>query len=74
MGEPIVAAALRADDEATIEGLCSRLGRAQAVGVVRTDMATGRLAGWLQLLVDRFLGRIAACTGSDAAAETVVLR
>lgn len=41
---------------------------------MRTDMTAERLASWLQLLVDGFLGRVAAGTGFDAAAETVVLR
>lgn len=73
MGEPTVTAALQADDKATVEGLRALIVRAQTAGVMRTDIAAGRLASWLQLLLDGFLGRIAAGTGFDAVAETVVL-
>lgn len=72
--EPTVTAALQADDRETGAGLCALLSRAQGMELVRTDVAPGRLAGWLQLLVDGFLGRIAAGTGFDPAAETAVLR
>lgn len=60
MTEPDIAAALTADERAQREGLLPWVRRAQADGEVRADLTALALTGWVMLVLDGFLGRIAA--------------
>lgn len=60
MTEPEVAAALAADEQAQRDGLLPWVRRARAAGEVRTDLSAPALTAWVMLVLDGFLGRIAA--------------
>lgn len=60
MTEPDVAAALAADEQAQRDGMLPWVRRARAAGEVRTDLSAPDLTGWVMLVLDGFLGRIAA--------------
>ena len=60
MTEPDVAAALAADEQAQRDGLLPWVRRAQVDGTVRTDLTADALTAWVMLVLDGFLGRIAA--------------
>ncbi len=60
MTEPDVAAALAADEQAHREGLLVWVRRARSAGEVRTDLTAAALTAWVMLVLDGFLGRIAA--------------
>ena len=59
MAEPEVAAALAADAAALLDGLTPWLSAAQEGGEVRNDLAPERLAQWVAVVLDGFLGRLA---------------
>ena len=58
--EPEVAAALAADEQAQRNGLLPWVRRARADGEIRTDLSAPALTAWIMLVLDGFLGRIAA--------------
>lgn len=60
MTEPDVAAALATDEQAQRDGLVPWVRRARAAGEVRTDLTAPALTAWVMLVLDGFLGRIAA--------------
>ena len=60
MTEPDVAAALAADEQAQRDGLLPWVRRARSAGEVRTDLDAVALTAWVMLVLDGFLGRIAA--------------
>ena len=60
MTEPDVAAALTADEQAQRDGLLPWVRRARAAGEVRTALSAQALTAWVMLVLDGFLGRIAA--------------
>ena len=60
MTEPVIAEALAADDAALRNGLLDCLILAQERGQVRADLTPSRLTSWLMLVLDGFVGRIAA--------------
>lgn len=59
MSDPDVAAALTRDAAVLRAGLLPWVQAAQAEGGIRTDLSAGRLADWIMVLLDGFLGRIA---------------
>lgn len=73
MGEPAVADALAADEQAQQRGLTSWIRRAQRSGEVRTDLSGSRLAAWTFLLIDGFTGRLATDPTFSAKRERAVL-
>lgn len=60
MTEPEVAAALAADEQAQRDGLLPWVRRARTAGDVRADLSAPALTAWVMLVLDGFLGRIAA--------------
>lgn len=60
MSAPDIAVALRADDAAVREGLEPWMERARESGQVRRDLSAARLTRWLMLLLDGFVGAVAA--------------
>jgi AcrR family transcriptional regulator len=73
LGEPRIAAALAADEQTLREGLLPWVRSARSVGEVRADLTADRLADWLMLLLDGFLGRLAGGDGFTARRETATL-
>jgi len=71
---PELAEALAANDSAMRRGLRGLLGRAQQEGTVRADLPPERLASWVALLLDGFVGRVVTDPGFDVAGETAMLR
>lgn len=74
VGEPAVTVALAADDEATIDGLTRLISGAQRAGSARRDLPPDRLAAWVALLVDGFLGRLASASAFSPDVEAPMLR
>jgi AcrR family transcriptional regulator len=60
MTDPDVAKALAADEQAQRDGLLPWVRRARAAGEIRSDMTAPALTAWVMLVLDGFLGRIAA--------------
>ena len=58
--KPDVAAALAADDNAQRAGLHPWVHRGQLAGSVRTDVSVSTLTSWIILILDGYLGRLAA--------------
>ncbi len=73
MGEPDVAGALAADEQAQRDGLTAWVRRAQRAGEIRTDLSASRLAGWIFLVVDGFTGRLATDPGFSVRRERAML-
>lgn len=69
MTDPGVAEALTADEQAQREGLLPWVRRAQVDGEVRTDLTPPALTAWVMLVLDGFLGRIAADEDFTAAGQ-----
>jgi AcrR family transcriptional regulator len=67
--DPAFAAALAQNERAARDGLGELLIRAQAEGTVRTDLVARRLASWISLLVDGFVGAVATDPGFDPEVE-----
>lgn len=74
LNQPTVAAALIEDDRANHRGLAEWLAVAQEAGQVRVDLSPDRLATWVFLIVDGFIGRLASEPGFDVATEAGMLR
>jgi TetR/AcrR family transcriptional regulator, transcriptional repressor of aconitase len=70
MTEPNVAAALAADEQAQRDGLLPWVRRAQSAGHVRTDLTAPDLTAWVMLVLDGFLGRLAADPGFTAQGQS----
>lgn len=60
MGDSRVAAALDRDATALRDGLLPWVAEAQAAGQVRGDLAPDRLVAWLTVVLDGYLGQVAA--------------
>lgn len=73
MGEPDVAGALAADEQAQRDGLTAWVRRAQRAGEIRTDLSASRLAGWIFLVLDGFTGRLATDPGFSVRRERAML-
>jgi AcrR family transcriptional regulator len=58
--EPDVAAALAADELAQCTGLQPWVAQAQLAGAVRVDLSEPTLTSWVMLMLDGYLGRLAA--------------
>jgi AcrR family transcriptional regulator len=69
MTEPSIVAALAADEEAQRRGLRRWVVRAQKAGEIRTDLAARAVTSWVMLILDGFLGRLAAEKTFTAATE-----
>ncbi|MBT0769122.1 TetR/AcrR family transcriptional regulator [Kineosporia sp. J2-2] len=72
-GDPDVAAALERDERTVHEGLLPWVRKAVADGQIRADQPSGRLAVWIEVLLDGYLGRIAGQDRFDAVAEKAML-
>jgi len=59
-GEPDIAAALAVDEHAQRSGLQPWIRCAQLAGSVRTDLSAPTLTTWVILILDGYLGRLAA--------------
>ncbi len=73
MNDEQVAVALAKDETAVSDGLLPWVEAAQAAGEVRTDVPAARLAAWVMVVLDGFLGRLAGESGFTAAAEQDML-
>ena len=73
VADPDVAAALAADERAQTDGLLRLVRAAQSAGQVRRDLSPAALTSWLVLLVDGFVGRIAADEQFTAASQRATL-
>lgn len=74
MTDPDVAAALARDESAVLDGLLPWVGSAQRAGDIRDDQPAERLCQWLMVVLDGFLGRLAASRPFDPAAESDMLQ
>lgn len=74
LNQPTVAAALLDDDRAQHEGLAEWLALAQQAGEVRVDLTPDRLATWVFLILDGFIGRLATEPDFEVATEADMLR
>lgn len=70
---PEVAAALVADEQAQRRGLRPWVRRAQVGRAVRTDLSAAAVTSWVILVLDGYLGRLAADAGFSARTQQVVL-
>lgn len=66
MTEPEVADALTADEQAQRDGMLPWVRRARSADQVRADLSARELTAWVMLVLDGFLGRIAADPGFTA--------
>jgi AcrR family transcriptional regulator len=73
VADPDVAVALAADERAQTDGLLRLVRAAQAAGQVRRDLSPEALTSWLVLLVEGFVGRIAADEQFTAASQRATL-
>lgn len=73
MNEPAVAEALAGDTAALTGGLTRWVARAQEAGDVRGDVPAPRLAAWMVVVLDGFIGRIADAPGFTAQGEAAML-
>lgn len=72
--DPVFAAALAENERAARAGLNTLIRRAQADGTVRTDLSAARLASWVALLVDGFIGAVTTAPDFVPADEGDLLR
>ncbi|MCE1180329.1 MAG: TetR/AcrR family transcriptional regulator [Micrococcales bacterium] len=72
-GEPEVQAALDRDTSVARAGLRHWLTRAGESGEIRTDVGQAQLADWLLVILDGFLGRVAADENFSAEGESGML-
>ncbi len=73
MGEPEVEAAITLDTRVHREGLLPWVAAAQTQGQVRTDVSADDLTDWVLLVLDGFLGRLAAGDGFTAQSQAGML-
>lgn len=73
LAEPDVVRALAADEVAQQRAALAWVESGQRAGVVRTDLTPTRLASWILLITDGFIGRLNADPDFQAAAERDLL-
>lgn len=74
MTEPRVAAALAADDRASLDGLEPLLGQGQRQQLIRGDLTPDRLAAWLLLLLNGYHDRVTTDRSFATEPEIMLLR
>lgn len=73
MTQPAIGAALADDEAAQRDGLRPWVALGQEQGSIRTDLSSEQVTAWIMLLVDGFVGRLAAQEGFSVAGERAVL-